>query len=159
VATFLHGLYCVERWGRDIMSLYLHNIWIHWAKDFQKTDFEQEGTDIHEAWLATCKRILRFNTDRKEEHALDELIIRLMMESLQNDQISSKEDKWNRIDKAFKTFEWKEYFIPTTKLLQYREDWKCFLVRLMKGGFSQQQNDWKMDNQGITFNSLPLKEF
>jgi len=39
IVTFLRGLCVVDRWGKSIMSLYLHNIWIHWPKDFKKIDF------------------------------------------------------------------------------------------------------------------------
>jgi len=70
IVTFLHGLCVVDRWGKSIMSLYLHNIWIHWPKDFKKIDFQQDGTDINEAWLAICKRILLYNTNRKKRRCI-----------------------------------------------------------------------------------------
>src|SRR5688572_16465340 len=80
IVTFLHGVYCKLRWGKEIMSLYLHNIWIHWPLQFDKLEFVKEETDSSEAWLATLKRILRYNTDRKKEHALLELVLRTSME-------------------------------------------------------------------------------
>ena len=60
------------------------------AKRFQKKDFQQEGTDIYEAWLATCKRILRYNSDKKKEHALLELITQLAMEDFVNNETATK---------------------------------------------------------------------
>jgi uncharacterized protein YebE (UPF0316 family) len=62
------------------MSLYLHIIWIHWPQDFEHIEFDEEGTDEQEAWLAIGKQIMKYLSDRKEETALLELIIRLTFE-------------------------------------------------------------------------------
>ena len=156
IVTFLHGLYTIQRWKDEIMSLYLHNIWIHWPKDFRKIDFQQEGTDIHEAWLAICKKILRYNTDRKKENGLSELMTRLAIEDLVNKETVIKEEKWDKISKAFKQYKWREIFIPAEKVVQFKNTWLCFIQRLQNAGYSQQQGDFIIDQRGIQFFSLPL---
>jgi len=105
------------------------------AKRFQKIDFQQEGTDIYEAWLATCKRILRYNSDRKKEHALLELITRLAMEDFVSNGTVTKEKKWDRISKVFKEYKWREYFIPAQWILKSRGDWVCFFTTIERNWF------------------------
>jgi len=156
--TFLHGLYASKRWGKKIMGLYLHVIWIHWPKDFHKTNFQQEGTDIHEAWLATCKRILRYNTNRKKDCALTELITRLAMEDFLSNETPTKEEKWNRISKEFKNYKWREIFVPTDWIQKSREEWFYFIQRLKEAGFSEEKGYFKISPKGIQFYSLPLNK-
>jgi len=147
VTTFLHGLYCIERWGKEIMGLYLHNIWIHWAEDFHHIDFAQESTDNHEAWLATVKRILRYLTCRRKDEALDELIIRLFMEEPKIDNSKTE----NKISKAFATYPWKEYCVEITQ--SQKSEWSAFINTIQKVGFTEKTKDFKVykDSHGKLF--------
>jgi len=115
------------------MSLYLHNIWIHWPNDFEKIEFDQEATDCHEAWLAKAKRILNFTTDRNPENALVELIIRIYMEDLTNE--SKPENKYDRIGKYFENYKWNEYIIPPNQISPFLNDWTAFIKRITSKGF------------------------
>ena len=157
LATFVHGLYCIRRWGKQVMSLYLHNIWIHWPKDFEKIEFSQEGTDLHEAWLSTVKRILKYMTNKKEGDSLIELIIRT---SMQDQDFQNTEKSWNKIGKAFQNYNWIEYKISSTHISSSLDDWKYFLNRINSAGYSEEKGDYEIENSGtswqIQFKTLPF---
>jgi len=163
VATFLHGLACVKRWGKQVMDLYLHMIWIHWPKDFDKLEFVQEGTDCHEAWLATVKRILRYLTSKQQDESKLELIIRLAMEDFVGNETTLTDRSWNRIEKPFKKYKWKEYDLTSDHPLMQtvKIEWDCFFDRLKTAGFSQEAGDFvfyqtKQNKWGVRFKTLPL---
>lgn len=162
VATFLHGLYCRQRWGQKIMSLYLHNIWIHWPSVFETVDFNLEGTDMYEAWLATAKRIMIHLSNRKQESALLELVIRNCMEGNVSDQTELADRSWRRIEKNFKGYVWKEYIIPHSEVQAAFQEWAFFLKQLALRGFSQSAGDYSVDQIGrtccISFKTLPLDQ-
>jgi len=157
ISTFWHGLLCVKRWGKDVMGLYLHNIWIHWPSHFEKGHFDQEATDEDEGFLAPAKRIVKYLTDRKTQSALLELSIRLSIEETveDNQRINYSND---RVGKPFRNrFIWKEH---TLSLETFNEDlleWSFFFRQLAKAGYSEELGDWKRDEKGtITFKTLPL---
>lgn len=138
------------------MSLYLHNIWIHWPPAFISSNFQQEGTDPEEAWLATLKRTARYNTNRKQDDALIEIITRYFME----DEIGWEErgyDKLsNKMSKIFENFEWKEYCFSKEFIANVREDIICLIQKLISFGFSERQGNYKITSDGIYFKTLPL---
>lgn len=143
------------------MSLYLHNIWIHWSDVFESTDFNLEGTDMYEAWLATAKRIMRYLTNRKQESALLELVTRVQMEDSVSSQTESADKSWRRIEHNFKGYEWKEYSISHSEILGAPREWDFFIEQLKTRGFSQLTGDYSWQNTTgevrLCFNTLPLE--
>lgn len=142
------------------MSLYFHNIWIHWPTKFNDINFAQHSTDIHEAWLSTAKRLLRYVTNRKKHDSLVELTIRIQCEYAVQLQLGvhKVEKVWNRIESVFHLYTWKEYEFDLRKFDEKQfKSWRAFIVHLAKAGFSGKV-DFEVTNNVLKFKTLPFFE-
>jgi hypothetical protein len=138
------------------MTLYLHNIWIHWPLAFISNNFQQEGTDPEEAWLATLKRTAKYNTNRKQDDALIEIIMRYFMEDEIQLDIKGSNKSSNKMNKIFEDFEWKEFFFSKEFIANAKEDVICLIQKLVSFGFSERKGNYKITNDGVYFKTLPL---
>lgn len=129
---FFLGLYCLERFGSSINNLYFHNIWIHFPKHFQLFSFYDSSTELNESIMARIKRIIKYNSNRKESNSLKEALLRTQTEF----NISrSQRDVKNRISKAFRDYQFRSFIVENGIYQKYYNEIAIFLNDLeMKYG-------------------------
>ena len=130
--------------------------YIHWSSNFNIINFSHEDTDSGEAWLSTLKRIAKYNTNRKKDSVLLEIIIRNSMEDFLSNHSKLFRNSWNKIKKAFEQYEIKEYKIDSNLISKSKEDIICLIEVLQKLNFFV-QNDFIISKEGIEFKTLPLE--
>lgn len=106
------------------MNLYLHNIWQHFPQEFDSNSFYDSQTDYNESIIAKLKRILKYNTDRKNSNSLKEAFIRSQF--IHNESNSQRCAK-NKISKEFSNYTYSNIVIEGELFKKERETIEMFL--------------------------------
>ncbi len=112
VLLFYHGILCVDRWSSIAKSLYFHNLWAHFGRYYETSNFADSSTEEDEAWLATAKKTFKGYTDRKKaDSSWKEVIVRW-----HNKRVHSPSNNRNRNDKEERHLQQKlvpsSFFLP-----------------------------------------------
>jgi len=146
IVTFLHGLLCIHRWKEESMSLYLHDIWIHWADEFERHDFTDSSTEAFERYFARVKHILKCFTNRQKEYpTLRELVSRLSFETYGDIRKIKNQTIWNKIEKAFETHQFPVSYALSHKYFESHHE--CIIEFLNE-----------MKSKGIMCISVPARK-
>lgn len=70
VNSFLFGYGILDRWGRDIYSLYTHDLWIHTPYQYSNRSLIEISAEKGERTFSLDKKIFKYLTNRKLEDGM-----------------------------------------------------------------------------------------
>ncbi len=93
--SFLLFILCIDRYGSEIVTNYLHDIGIHMPKQFENISFSTVNGDMFEETFAEWKLFMRSSCHRKSEAEISGLMRRNKMEHYYILHPSMKRSKCN----------------------------------------------------------------
>jgi hypothetical protein len=102
VKVFVFGCLAVNRWGKNIVGLHFHDLWIHISKLIWIVDLCHVSAEKDEQLFSKEKKIAKNNTNHKQETVIVEIIRKSVLGEIVRENFKSKYSQRSVIDKILK---------------------------------------------------------